>query len=94
MKYTLKTAAQAWPMIEPFTIARGTQTTANVVAVEIGADGVSGRGEAAGVTYAGETQQTLLRDIESVRTAVEAGATREDLLTLLPAGGARNALDA
>ncbi|HEY1076142.1 MAG TPA: enolase C-terminal domain-like protein, partial [Fontimonas sp.] len=38
-------------------------------------------------------QQTLLRDIEGVRAAIEAGASREDLLTLLPAGGARNALD-
>ncbi|WP_428310731.1 dipeptide epimerase [Hydrocarboniphaga sp.] len=94
MKRTLKAYAQAWPMIEPFVIARGTQTTADMVVVELSCEGATGRGEAHGVPYAGETQQTLLQDIEGVRAAIEAGADRQDLLKLLPAGGARNALDA
>ncbi len=94
MRHTLKAFAHSWPMIEPFVIARGTQTTADVVVVEISAGGKTGRGEAAGVPYAGETQQSLLQDIERVRSAIEAGANRQDLLSLLHAGGARNALDA
>ncbi len=94
MKLTLKAYARSWPMIEPFVIARGTQTTADVAVVEITSGNTTGRGEASGVLYAGETQQSLLQDIERVRDAIEAGADRQDLLKLLPAGGARNALDA
>ena len=94
MKKTLKAYARSWPMIEPFVIARGSQTSAEVAVVELSSGNATGRGEAAGVPYAGETSESLLRDIERVRHAVEAGADRQDLLTLLTAGGARNALDA
>lgn len=94
MNKMLRAYSHSWPMNEPFVIARGAQTTADVVVVELSSGSVTGRGEAAGVAYAGETPETMLRDIERVRHAVEAGADRQDLLTLLPAGGARNALDA
>ena len=53
----------------------------------------TGRGEAAGVYYTGETQDSMATDLEGVRSNVEAGASREDVQRLLPAGGARNALD-
>ena len=94
MKRTLKAVPISWPMIEPFTITRGTQTTADVVMVELSSNGAIGRGEAAGVPYIGETPETVLRDIDRVRSAIENGASRFDLLDLLPIGGARNALDA
>jgi L-alanine-DL-glutamate epimerase-like enolase superfamily enzyme len=94
MKTLLNAFPHSWPMIEPFVIARGTQTTADVVVVELASGTAMGRGEASGVLYAGETPETILGQIRSVKAAVEAGANRQDLLTLLPAGGARNALDA
>lgn len=94
MKRTLKVFARSWPMNEPFVIARGAQTTADVIVVEIGDDTLLGRGEAAGVPYAGETPETMMQQVENVRAAIEKGADRVDLLDLLPAGGARNALDA
>jgi L-alanine-DL-glutamate epimerase-like enolase superfamily enzyme len=94
MKRTLKVYAKSWPMREPFVIARGTQTTADVVVVEVDEHGVSGRGEAAGVSYAGETAQTLVAQIEAVREAIEQGADRTALLGLLTGGGARCAVDA
>jgi L-Ala-D/L-Glu epimerase len=52
-----------------------------------------GRGEAAGVYYLGDDQDQMLETIEQVRTEIENGLTREDLQVVLPAGGARNALD-
>src|SRR3546814_1181009 len=61
MKRTLKAYARSWPMTEPFVIARGTQTTADLVVVELAAGNVTGRGEAAGVPYAGETHESLDR---------------------------------
>lgn len=75
-------------------ISRGSRNAARVVVVEIAADGRTGRGESAGVAYKGETLEKLVAQIESVRGAIEEGAEREDLLGLLPAGGARAALDA
>jgi L-Ala-D/L-Glu epimerase len=53
----------------------------------------SGRGEASGVYYLGDDVPAMTAAIESVRGTVEAGVTREQLQALLPAGGARNALD-
>jgi L-alanine-DL-glutamate epimerase-like enolase superfamily enzyme len=52
-----------------------------------------GRGEASGVYYFGEDADRMLAQVESVRGAVEAGISRSALQALLPAGGARNALD-
>jgi len=94
MNRKLKTWALSWPMKEPFVIARGSQDTAEVAVVELESGGCTGRGEAAGIPYRGETPDSLMREIEQVRPAIEAGADRDDLLRLLPAGGARNALDA
>ena len=53
----------------------------------------AGRGEAVGVNYRGETAKTIAAQIEEHRAAIEAGLTRDTLLDLLPAGGARNAVD-
>jgi L-alanine-DL-glutamate epimerase-like enolase superfamily enzyme len=52
-----------------------------------------GRGEAAGVYYLGDDQQTMLETIDRVRPEIEAGLTRDELQELLPPCGARNALD-
>jgi len=52
-----------------------------------------GRGEAAGVYYLGDGQDQMIEMIETVRGAVEAGLTRDDLQEALPPCGARNALD-
>ena len=93
MKRTFKAYAHSWPMNEPFVIARGAQTTADVVVVEIACGDAVGRGEAVGVPYAGETPETLLQQLEQVRESVEGGVDHAGLLSLLPAGGARNALD-
>jgi L-alanine-DL-glutamate epimerase-like enolase superfamily enzyme len=43
--------------------------------------------------YLGETPETMSLELERVRDAVESGATRINIQSLLPRGGARNALD-
>ncbi|MGH8506382.1 MAG: N-acetyl-D-Glu racemase DgcA [Stenotrophobium sp.] len=83
-----------WRLKEPFVIARGTRTVANSIVVQLEAGGHTGRGEAAGVSYRGETQESMTAQIEQVREAIESGTSRHDLLKLLPPGGARNAVDA
>ena len=56
-------------------------------------EGVSGRGEAAGVHYRGESPESMALQLEALRPLIAQGVTREALCSLLPSGGARNALD-
>lgn len=66
---------------------------ATVIVASISRGGVTGRGEAHGVPYLGETADSVVAQIESVRSRIEVGAGRQELLAILPPGGARNALD-
>jgi L-alanine-DL-glutamate epimerase-like enolase superfamily enzyme len=92
VKLTVQT--KYWKLSEPFVIARGTYTTSDVIIVELQDGPHLGRGEAAGVDYHGETPDSMVAQVEAVRSKIEAGVTRAELLKLLPIGGARNALDA
>jgi L-Ala-D/L-Glu epimerase len=99
---------ESWVYKVPFRVSRGAEAALEVVVVTLtDADGHVGRGEAAGVDYDGETVPLLCAQIEAVRPAIErgigapAGPVAFDranpgfaaLATLLPPGGARNAVD-
>lgn len=94
MARTLHARQHAWKLKEPFAIARGVRSEARVVIVELHEAGEVGRGESSGVAYHGETPESMLAQIEQVRPELERGCDRHALLRLLPAGGARHALDA
>jgi L-alanine-DL-glutamate epimerase-like enolase superfamily enzyme len=94
MRHELSIQTRVWPLHEPFVIARGSQTACEVIIVQLAAGGHVGRGEAVGVDYHGESIDSMRAQIEGVRQAVERGIARRELLHILPAGGARNALDA
>ncbi|MDX1380628.1 MAG: dipeptide epimerase, partial [Xanthomonadales bacterium] len=53
----------------------------------------AGHGEGTGIYYFAETGESMLAQAESVRRELERGADRQALRKLLPAGGARNAID-
>jgi len=90
---TLKTEKAAIRFAAPFRIAGYVFEAMPSVVATID-DGIcAGRGEAAGVYYLGDDQQHMIETIERVRPAVEDGLSRDDLQSLLPPGGARNALD-
>jgi L-alanine-DL-glutamate epimerase-like enolase superfamily enzyme len=84
---------ERWPLAQAFVIARGAKTEAHVVVATIRQDGARGRGEAVPYARYGETVERVLAEIESVKTAIEAGADRAALQDLLSPGAARNALD-
>lgn len=92
MKLTVQ--KKAWPLREPFVISRATYTNSDVIIVTLQDGQFTGRGEAAGVDYHGETPDSMVAQIETARSRIEAGVTRAELLQLLPIGGARNAIDA
>jgi L-alanine-DL-glutamate epimerase-like enolase superfamily enzyme len=77
-----------------FAIARGSRTVSTVVHARVAHGDAVGQGECVPYRHYGETPETVLGQIESVRAAIEGGADRVELLGLLPAGAARNALDA
>lgn len=78
---------------QPFRISGHVFTQTAVLLAEV-SDGLhTGRGEGAGVYYLNDDADHMLQQAESVKAAIEAGAGRLELQQLLPAGGARNALD-
>ena len=82
-----------FPLHSPFVITGYTFTQLEAVWVTLTEGDRRGRGEACGIYYLGDTQESMMAQLESVRGSVEAGATRADIQELLPPGGARNALD-
>ncbi len=82
-----------FPLSKPFAITGYVFHATKTVQVRLEKDGVSGQGEGTGVYYLDETQGSMAEQLRSVVAAVEAGAGREEVQTLLPPGGARNALD-
>lgn len=93
MSRTLRARHDRFALSRPFRIARGVKTAADVITVEIAGDGLVGRGEGVPYPRYGESIDSALAQIESVRAEIEGGAGREDMLGLLAAGAARNALD-
>ena len=89
----LKLEVQSWPLKVPFRITGHVWEHLDIVICALSRNGHIGRGEGTGVYYRGETAATLKAQIEAVRGEIEAGIRREALQDLLPAGGARNAVD-
>ncbi len=77
----------------PFRISGYTFDKSPVTLVTLREGNLTGRGEASGVYYLEDTPERMLLTIEKLCVAIEAGPTREELRSLLPAGGARNAVD-
>lgn len=86
-------SVEEWPFREPFRITGHTFHHSSVLTVQLSEDGAVGRGEASGVYYLGETGLGILEQAKSVTDAVRTGCGREELSSLLPPGGARNAID-
>lgn len=89
----LRARREHFAYTKPFRISGHVFTETEVVVVELDDGTHQGRGEAAGVYYLADDGASMLAAIEAVRPRIEAGANRQDLQSMLPAGGARNALD-
>ena len=90
---SLSVDTAAMRFAEPFRITNYVFESMPSVVARIADGNCVGRGEAAGVYYLGDDQQHMIGVIEDARAAVESGVSRAALQTLLPPGGARNALD-
>jgi L-alanine-DL-glutamate epimerase-like enolase superfamily enzyme len=91
MKLVVRT--ELWPLDPPLVISRGAIDALDLLLVELEEDGVTGRGEAVGIPYAGETAAGMRLQIEAIRRPIERGIDRHVLQGLIGPGGARNAID-
>ncbi|MEJ0028527.1 MAG: N-acetyl-D-Glu racemase DgcA [Rhizomicrobium sp.] len=82
-----------WRYVSPHRIAYKSQTLSQTVVVKLADGSFVGRGEALGVSYHGETATTIWDQLEAVKKDLRGNLSRRDLAGLLPAGGARNAVD-
>ena len=93
----LTLAVERWPIAGSFAISRGAKTEAVVVVAELG-DGKEpgkprGRGECVPYARYGESVETVMAAIETMRGPLVQGLTRAALQTAMSPGAARNALD-
>jgi L-Ala-D/L-Glu epimerase len=92
-KLKLDVTLESWQMTAPLRISGYIMQDIPVLVVGLSDGSFRGRGEAAGVFYLGDWPADMLIQVEAVRGSIEAGISREALRELLPAGGARNAVD-
>lgn len=93
MPVALELHNEPLPLSAPFRIAGHVFEAMPATVVTLRDGACVGRGEAAGVYYNNDHPDTMLATLEALRPRIEAGLDRDTLRTLLPAGGARNALD-
>ena len=89
----LTVAIERYPVRGAFVISRGAKTHVDVVVATISDGAHRGRGEATAIYYKGETAETVAAEVAAMAGAVADGVGRADLLGLMSAGAARNALD-
>ncbi|PRY23226.1 L-alanine-DL-glutamate epimerase-like enolase superfamily enzyme [Aliiruegeria haliotis] len=69
------------------------RTEAAVLTVHIERDGITGRGECTPYPRYNETLESSTAEIRAIEPKLQAGITRQDLLSAMRAGAARNAVD-
>lgn len=84
---------ESFPIRGVFRISRGARTEAHVVTVTLTEDGARGWGECVPYARYDETIDSVIAEIEAVRPLIESGIGREELLTAMKNGAARNAVD-
>ena len=82
-----------WELTQPFRISNYEWINSRCLVVQLGEDGFIGRGEAQGVFYLDETAESIFAQAHAVADIIRKGISREELQNILPAGGARNAID-
>lgn len=93
MRRDISAEIERFPIAGSFRISRGSKTEAEVVTCTISEGQNTGRGECVPYSRYGESLDQVRDAIESVMPSIREGAGRHDLLHLLPAGAARNAVD-
>ncbi|KXU32349.1 dipeptide epimerase [Sphingobium sp. 22B] len=89
MTRIISATVERWPVAGAFIISRGAKTSVDVVVCTVGDGAHVGRGEGTAIYYEGETAEGCAAAIDAYAGPLE----REALLSAMPRGAARNALD-
>jgi len=84
---------EEWELIQPFRISNFEWVNSRGIVVQLSDNGFVGRGEAQGVFYLDESAESIFEQVHEAAGEIRKGISREELQELLPAGGARNAID-
>jgi L-Ala-D/L-Glu epimerase len=90
----LEVSVERWPIAGRFTIARGSRTEADVVVARVSDGEFVGCGECVPYARYGESVDSVVAQLQAQTSAVARGLAAADLVGRMPAGAARNALDA
>jgi L-Ala-D/L-Glu epimerase len=93
MRRVLSARHQRFALSRPFRISRGVKTQADVVTVALREGDIEACGEGVPYPRYGESVESVLAQIECMRGAIDGGVERDELVALMPAGAARNAID-
>jgi L-alanine-DL-glutamate epimerase-like enolase superfamily enzyme len=85
----ISVSTNSFKLAQVFTISRGSRTQADVLTVTVARGAHRGWGECVPYARYDETMESVTAQIKSLPRSFD----RDDLLTLLPAGAARNAVD-
>ena len=77
---------ESWPLKKSFSISRGTKTSAEVIYLEIQQDHHKGKGEAVPYVRYGESIDSVISQLNTVKGDIEQGSDRNNLLDILPPG--------
>jgi L-alanine-DL-glutamate epimerase-like enolase superfamily enzyme len=89
----LSLTLEKWPLVNPLRITGYVWESVEVLVVGLEQGGCLGLGEASGVYYRNDRPGQMFKTLESLRGTLERGIDHKSLQTLLPPGGARNAVD-
>lgn len=88
---------ERFPVAGSFNIARGAKTFVDVVVAHVSDGAASAMGESTAIYYEGESAESAKAQIEAIIpdiSSLSPQLARDKVQTLLPAGSARNAIDA
>jgi len=89
----IKLSSHVWPTRGEFCLSRGGRTEVTTLQMEISDGTHTGKSEAVPYARYGENITSVMEQITPLIAALESGLTRNELLTCLPAGAARNLCD-
>ena len=92
-RLAMTVATETLRLAKPFRISGYVFEGSDVVVVTLSDGEHEGRGEGGGVFFLGDDVGHMLAALDGARSAIEAGPSREELRSILPPGGARNAVD-
>jgi len=93
MTIALNVAVERYPIAGTFTISRGSRTEILVVKATLSRDGVTGQAECVPYPRYGESVEGVAEAIRAIEPRLQRPLSRQDLLGIMPAGAARNAVD-